>query len=213
MSGSGKPDLPGVFHSLAPILDHYGYLAVGFLVLIENFGVPLPGETILIAAAVYAGAGQLNVVAVGVIGLAAAIVGDNLGYVLGRVGGRRLVLRFGRYVFLTEERFARVESFFERYGGRVVTVSRFVEGLRQANGIVAGTTGMDWLRFALFNALGATLWVGTWVAVGYVAGSHLDAVYSGITRYSLVVLGVLVVAAVAFWLIRRSRAGDRPESQ
>jgi len=90
--------LPGIFGALAPVLDNYGYLAVGGLLFLEDFGVPAPGETILIAAAVYAGAGQLNIVAVVLIGFVAAVAGDNVGFAIGRFGGRALVLRFGRYV-------------------------------------------------------------------------------------------------------------------
>src|ERR671924_78576 len=93
------PPLPGVLQSLAPLLNHYGYLAVGALITLEDFGVPVPGETILIAASVYAGAGQLSIVGVGIVGFVAAVVGDNIGYAIGRFGGRTLVLRYGRYVF------------------------------------------------------------------------------------------------------------------
>lgn len=85
--------LPGFLATLAPLLDHWGYLAVGFLIFVEDFGVPAPGETVLIAASVYAGAGRLNIVAVGVVGFAAAVLGDNTGYAIGRFGGRTLVLR------------------------------------------------------------------------------------------------------------------------
>ena len=87
--------LPGFLAHLEPVLDHYGYLAVGGFVLLEDFGVPVPGETILIAAAVYAGAGRLNMVGVGLIAFLAAVIGDNLGYVIGHFGGRALVLRYG----------------------------------------------------------------------------------------------------------------------
>ncbi|GAA4235876.1 membrane protein DedA with SNARE-associated domain [Streptosporangium album] len=113
-----------------------GYLAVGALLFVEDFGVPTPGETILIAAAVYAGAGQLNIVVVAV-AVAAAVAGDNLGYLIGRTGGRAFIHRWGRYILLPPQRFHRAERFFARHGGKVVTVARFVEGLRQANGIIA----------------------------------------------------------------------------
>jgi len=102
-----SPPLPGVLAALAPLLDQYGYLAIGGLVLLEDFGIPVPGETVLIAGAVYAGAGRLNIVAVGLIALAAAIIGDNVGYLIGRLGGRALVLRYGRYVLLTGHRLDR----------------------------------------------------------------------------------------------------------
>src|SRR5947209_19286978 len=103
------PPLPGFMASLAPVLNHYGYLAVGGIVLVEDFGVPAPGETVLIAAAVYAGAGQLNVVVVGLVALLAAIVGDNIGYAIGYFGGHALVLRYGKFILLTPERLDKAE--------------------------------------------------------------------------------------------------------
>jgi membrane protein DedA with SNARE-associated domain len=204
-----SPPLPGPLAHLEPLLGHYGYWAVGAVVFVEDFGVPAPGETILIAAGVYAGAGRLNVVAVGLIAFAAAVAGDNLGYLIGRVGGRAFVHRWGRFVFLTPKRFEAAEGFFTRHGGKIVTVARFVEGLRQANGIIAGTTGMHWRRFLAFNALGAALWVGLWTTLASLAGDHITAIYDEIRRYQLyVVLGVAVVIAgfVVRHLVRRHRA-------
>ena len=173
---SGSP-LPGFLNSLAGPLNHYGLLAVLFFVLIEDFGIPVPGETILIAASIYAGSGRLNVVAVGVIGFVAAVTGDNIGFAIGHFGGRALVLRWGRYVRLTEKRLDKAEAFFERHGGWIITVARFIEVLRQVNGLVAGISGMRWRRFLVFNALGAALWVGTWVSLGYFAGNHIGTIY------------------------------------
>jgi membrane protein DedA with SNARE-associated domain len=203
----GAP-LPGVLAHLAPVLDRFGYLAVGGLIMLEDFGVPSPGETVLIAAAVYAGAGKLNIVLVGVVGFVAAVVGDNIGYAIGTFGGRPLVHRYGRYVLLTKERFAKTEQFFERHGGKVVTIARFVEGLRQANGIVAGISTMRWRTFLLFNALGAALWVGVWTSIGYLAGSHIDTVYAEAERYSLIltaVVAALIVALIVRAVVRRRR--------
>ena len=96
--------LPGVLHSLEPILDRHGYLAVAGLVLLEDFGVPVPGETILVVAAVYAGAGRLNVVVVWLVGSIAATIGDNIGFAIGNLGGRRGIERYGRYLLITPER-------------------------------------------------------------------------------------------------------------
>lgn len=205
MTVMAVPELPGVLDSLAPLLDRYGYAAVGGLILLESFGVPVPGEAVLIAAAVYAGAGRLDIIAVAVIAVVAAALGDNVGYAIGRYGGRALVVRFGRYVLLTEKRLAAAERFFTRYGGPVVTGARFVEGLRQANGIVAGTTGMPWRRFLAFNALGAALWVGVWATLGYLAGTRITAIYEQVGRYQWYVLAVLGVAAAALiaWRLRR----------
>lgn len=207
------PPLPGFLGSLAPLLNHYGYLAVGGLVLVEDFGVPAPGETILIAAAVYAGAGQLNIIAVALVAFAASVLGDNIGFVIGHFGGRPLAERLGRYVFLTPARLDKAESFFTRHGGKVVVIARFVEGLRQANGIIAGIAGMHWAKFLAFNALGAALWVGLWVTLGDLAGNHITAVYETVHRYQLyllIALGVLVIALLTRHLLHR-RASRRRE--
>jgi membrane protein DedA with SNARE-associated domain len=215
---SAQP-LPGILASLAPVLNQYGYLAVGGFVLIEDFGIPVPGETILIAAAVYAGSGRLSIIGVALVAVLAAIIGDNIGYAIGYFGGRTLVLRFGKYVHLTSERLDKAERFFDRYGGLVVAGARFVEGLRQANGIVAGTIRMPWLKFLAFNALGAALWVGLWGSIGYLAGGHITVIYNTITRYSLyflIALVVVVAALVVRAVVRRRRraaAGKAPGSR
>ncbi len=204
---SSPPVLPGFLNALSSPLQHYGVWAIGLLIMLEDFGIPVPGETILIAGAVYAGAGRLNVLAVGVVGFIAAIIGDNIGFAIGHFGGRALALRWGKYVFLTEERLNKAEGFFDRRGAIVITFARFVEGLRQANGIIAGITGMHWLRFLIFNAIGAALWVGTWVSLGYLAGNHIGTIYHYITLYSyyaLIALAVLIVGYIV-WRLRRRR--------
>jgi membrane protein DedA with SNARE-associated domain len=204
---SSPPPLPGFLNALSGTLEHYGLWAIGLLILLEDFGVPAPGETILIAGAIYAGAGRLNIVAVGVVGFIAAVIGDNIGFAIGHFGGRALALRWGKYVFLTEERLNKAEDFFDRRGAIVITFARFVEGLRQANGIIAGITGMHWLRFTFFNAIGAALWVGTWVTIGYFAGNNITTIYHYITLYSYYVLAGLVVLIVGYivWHLRRRR--------
>ena len=208
LAGGPHPVLPGFLNSLSSPLEHYGLWAVLVLVLVEDFGIPVPGETALIAGAVFAGAGQLNVVAVGLVGFAAAVAGDNIGYAIGRFGGRALVERWGRYIFLTKERLDWAEDFFNRHGGKIIAAARFIEVLRQANGIIAGIIEMRWLKFLFFNALGAALWVGTWVSVGYFAGQHLTTVYNAITAYSLyaaIVAVVLIAAFIAFRIFRKRR--------
>lgn len=211
---SSAPQLPGIFGTLAPVLDQYGYLAVAGFLFLEDFGVPVPGETILIAAAVYAGAGRLNIVVVAVLALVAAILGDNVGYAIGRFGGRRLVLRWGKYVLITPERLDKAESWFHRHGGKVVAVARFIEGLRQANGIVAGITGMRWLKFLAFNALGATIWVAVWITVGYVSGSHVNAVYGLISKIFLYLVAAVVLFVVVriVMYLRRRRNNPEPDT-
>jgi len=174
---------------------------VAGLVMVENFGVPAPGETILVAAAVYAGTGRLSIVGVSLIAIAAAIVGNCIGYAIGYFGGHALVLRYGKYVFLTKERFDKAERFFARRGGLVVVAGRFIEGLRQAAGIIAGTAEMPWKQFLAFTTLGAVLWVAVWAPLGYLAGDHIGTIYADATRYSLYLLIALVVVLAA-WITR-----------
>ena len=208
LASGPQPALPGFLEALSSPLQHYGLWAIFFLVLVEDFGIPVPGETVIIAASIYAGSGRLNVVAVGVVAFCGAVFGDNIGYAIGRFGGRALADRWGRYVFLTPERLDKAEEFFDRQGAKIITIARFIEGLRQANGIIAGITKMHWLRFLAYNALGAALWVGTWVSIGYFAGQHITTIYNVITRYSLYVAiaaVVLIVALITRHIMRRRR--------
>jgi membrane protein DedA with SNARE-associated domain len=210
------PHLPGILHSLEPALNQYGYLAVAGFVLLEDFGVPVPGETILILGAVYAGTGRLNVILVGVLAFIAAVVGDNIGFAVGHFGGRRLVERWGKYILLTPERLDKATGFFERHGGKVVTVARFIEGLRQANGIIAGISGMHWAKFLAFNALGAALWVTVWTSVGYLSGNHINSIYNSAKQYELYFAIAFVALLVAYiarrvYRSRKRRAGTTTE--
>lgn len=199
--------LPGVFGKLQPTLQHYGYLAVGGALFFEDFGVPLPGETMLIAASLYAGAGHLEIWVVVIVAFLAAVLGDNVGFAIGHFGGRPLLERVGKYVFLTPKRIDAAEAFFRRHGNWIVVVARFIEGLRQANGIIAGIVEMPWKRFLAANALGAALWVAVWSTLGYFAGSHVET----ISRYFTWVAGgiaLLVVLGIArhIWHARRRRS-------
>src|SRR3954451_16887127 len=176
-------DLPGFLHGVAPILDRFGYLAVAGVIGVESFGVPAPGQTIMVAAAIYAGAGRLNVFVVGIIAFVAAVLGDNVGYMIGVRGGRRVVHPMGRYILLTPERLDRAEKFFARRGNRIVLVARFIDGLRQFNGVIAGITAMPWRTFLLYNSIGAFLWVGWWTSVAYVFGTHLVEIIEHAHKY------------------------------
>ncbi len=210
MIAAATPEhLPGVLHNLEPTLDRFGYLAVVGLVLIEDFGVPVPGETVLILAAVYAGTGRLNIFLVGLLGFCGAVIGDNIGFAIGHFGGRPLIRRYGKYIFLTDERIDRATGFFERHGGWIIIVARFIEGLRQANGIIAGISGIHWAKFLLYNAIGAALWVGVWTCIGYFSGSHINAIYDTASRYSVylaIVFGLVVIALIARHVVRVRRA-------
>ena len=212
-------DLPGFLHGVAPILDRWGYLAVAGVIGVESFGVPAPGQTIMVAAAIYAGAGRLNIIAVAAIAFVAAVLGDNIGYWIGVRGGRKVALRWGRYVFLTPERLARAEGFFARRGGRIVLVARFIDGLRQFNGVIAGITKMPWRTFLIYNTIGAALWVGLWTTVAYQLGANLVEIIEHAHRYKwwAIVIGVLAVGGYVTLHVRHirrrraRRAGDEAE--
>jgi membrane protein DedA with SNARE-associated domain len=205
--------LPGVFGDVQPLQEHYGYLGVGGMLFLEDFGVPVPGEIMLIAAAVLAGAGQMNIAVVFLVAVLAAVIGDNIGFIVGHFGGRPLAERFGRYVFLTPERLERAEKYFNAHGGKVVTIARFIDGLRQINGLLAGIAGMHWLKFLGYNALGAVLWVGTWCGLGYLAGENIVEIYDTFERYKWYVIGALavVIAIVITRRVRHSRSRGRAE--
>jgi membrane protein DedA with SNARE-associated domain len=203
--------LPGFLNSLSGPLDHYGYWAIALLLLLENIGIPvIPGETALLAGAIFAGTGRagLNVVGVGIVAVVASVAGAEIGYLIGRTAGRELILRHGKYVLIKPHHLARAEATVSRYGGIVVVVARFIVVLRELNGIVSGITGMRWVTFAFFNVVGACAWVATWLTIGYVAGDHIQTIYSDINRYALYVLiavAVLLAAYIGRRLMRRRR--------
>jgi membrane protein DedA with SNARE-associated domain len=188
--------LPGFLQTAAPFLDSYGYVGVASLLVLEDFGLPVPGETILIAAAIYAGTGRLNVVVLLLVAIIAAIIGDNIGFAIGHYGGDRLVRRYGRYVLLSPEKLEHAKEFFNRHGGWVVVIARFVEGLRQLNGIIAGTAEMRWRRFLVYNVVGASLWASAWVTAGYLAGNNIGPIYKIVQRYQWYALAVAVLVVV-----------------
>ena len=195
------------------LIDQFGYFGVALIVFVESFGVPAPGETAIIASSAYAGSGHFNIFLVAAVALFAAVIGDSIGYLIGRRGGRPLVHRFGKYVRLTPERFDKVEGFMNRQGPKVVVIARFVEGLRQFNGIVAGISGMPFHRFLAWNALGAALWVGIWSTGGYLAGDHIEAIASAISKYIVLAAVVAVLALIGYvWYRRRKRRSVEPAS-
>ncbi|WP_203819516.1 DedA family protein [Paractinoplanes ferrugineus] len=191
-------------------VDRFGYAGIGTIVFIESFGVPAPGETVIIAGAAYAGRGHFNIFAVALIAFLAAAGGDTLGYWIGRRGGRPLLLRFGRYVRLTPPRLEKVESFMSRHGPKMVIVARFIEGLRQFNGVVAGSTQMPFRKFLLWNLLGALLWVGCWSTAGYFAGNHLDQIAATISHYVVAAVAIAAAALATYFWLRHRRHRRHP---
>jgi membrane protein DedA with SNARE-associated domain len=193
--------------TLQPYIAQYGYWAVFGAILLEDFGIPVPGETLLITGSLLASRGQTHMVHLLLAAWFGAVAGDNIGYAIGRFGGRRMVLRFGHYVFVNEQKLARTEAFFGKYGGAVVVLARFFEVLRQLNGIVAGIARMRWWRFLAYNALGAALWVCFWGILFYELGEKAIRFVHTFKRVELIfiVLGALSLAALIVYLRRRWR--------
>ncbi|MBU6420855.1 MAG: DedA family protein [Gammaproteobacteria bacterium] len=192
---------------LEPYLAHYGYVILFAVIFVESFGVPAPGQTLLIAAAVLASHGKLNIVLVLLCAFAAAVIGDSLGYCIGYFGGHRLIQRFGKYVRIGDSQIRNMENTFSRYGGWFVTFARFFEVLRQVNGLVAGIAAMRFQRFLLFNATGALLWIGVWGLGTFYLGRHLRRYAGYFDELSLFfILALVVLLGVLTWyLLRHAR--------
>ncbi|MGA2211085.1 MAG: DedA family protein [Acidimicrobiales bacterium] len=177
------------------LVDTWGYWAVALFVLAESFGVPLPGETALIVAGAYAGhSHRLSPWLIFVVAAASAVAGGELGYLLGRFGGYRLVRRWGHKVRLDERKLRISRYLFDTHGSKVVFFGRFVTILRTYAALLAGTSRMKALPFAAANAAGALLWAGIFTYASYVAGNTLRRMSSTIT-WVLVGVAVAVIAS------------------
>lgn len=214
---SATPTLIDHYLTIAqPYLNDYGYAAIFALVLVESFGIPAPGESIIIAGAFLAARGQMNIVIMLSVAWTAAVVGDNIGFAIGHFGGRHLITHRGRYVGIKEHHLAKVEHFFERFGGVIVVFARFVEVLRQLNGVVAGTMGMPWWRFVTYNAIGAALWVGVWGMGIYFLGRHMEKVLDALSSVEPYLIGGGIMALIlgAVYILRRVKtSSDAPTGE
>jgi membrane protein DedA with SNARE-associated domain len=179
------------------LVHHYGLIALFVVVMLESGGVPLPGETALVAAAIFASQGNLNIVEVIAVAAAAAIIGDNLGYWVGRTGGRKLLERFGPLRRWTSRTLPWAERFFKRHGGKTIFLARFFSVLRVTAAWIAGVSRMHWWTFFLWNAAGGICWA---VLVGLVAYFVGHAAADAIDRYGLWVGAGLVVVLAIVWL-------------
>lgn len=196
-----------ILGELLHLIGRYGYLVVFIGVMLEGVGVPLPGETVLIAAGVLVHRGVLDFEDTLFFGILGAIVGNQIGYWVGRFGGRPFLLRWGRYLFVTPERLGHAEAFFARHGGRAVFLSRFVVGLRVFGALVAGTSRMSWGKFALYNVLGGTAWAAAAVSLGYFLWASISLVEHWVGRVSLFLLAALALALLLRWAYRRVTRG------
>lgn len=190
-------------HTIDGWLESYGYLVVFLLVMLESIGVPVPGETALIGAALYAGSThKLEIWGVIAVAIAGAIIGDNIGFSIGRYGGAKLLLRHGHKIRLHEGRLKIGIWLFRRHGGKVVFWGRFVSILRTYAAFLAGTNQMAWGRFLVFNAAGAVVWATAFGVAYYVFGSVLQKLSTTID-ITLGVAGVVGLVAFLVWSKRK----------
>lgn len=185
-----------------------GYPGIGVIVGLESMGLPLPGETTLIAASYLAATGHLSLPLV--IGSAAlgAIVGDSLGYLIGRRGGRRLLERRGRWIGVTPEKLAKADRYFARHGAKTVFFGRFIALLRILAGPLAGASQMPYRRFLAANAAGALTWATIMGTLAFFFGKPVAAVLSSLGVWALVGIAASLLARFAFKRWRRSREGQ-----
>src|ERR1700690_112373 len=155
-------------------IEHYGYFAVFLVVALESAGVPMPGETALVSAAVFAATGSLNIVLVVLTATAAAILGDNAGYWIGREFGFPLIYRYGRYIRVDEGRLKVAQYLFQRHGGKIVFFGRFVAVLRAFAAFLAGVNRYNWEEFFLYNAAGGIVWAAIFGVGGYLLGRAFE---------------------------------------
>jgi membrane protein DedA with SNARE-associated domain len=191
-------------------IEDYGLLFLFGIVCLESAGLWLPGETALIAAAVYAGKGHLSITGVVTVAAVAAIIGDNIGYWLGREGGRRLIYRYALLRRFADRVLPPGERFFARHGGKAVFLARFFGGVRVTGAWMAGITRMSWWRFLGWNAAGGIVWA---VGVGLLAFFAGKAAADALARYGVyaAIAGVLalvfVIAVLHMW--RRRVVGEK----
>jgi membrane protein DedA with SNARE-associated domain len=198
--------------TLDHLLQHYGYGVVFSIVCLEAMGAPLPGESMLIGASIYAATtGKLDIEWVIVAAAAGAILGDNLGYIIGRWAGFPLLQRYGSYVGLNERRMNLGRYLFARHGGKVVFTGRFIAFLRTFVALMAGASKMDWKVFLLWNAVGGVVWTSLYCTGAYLLGDQMRRIQGPLG------IGLAVVAAVviggAVWFLRRNekRLEERAE--
>ena len=181
---------------LGSLLSQYGYPIVFLGVLLENAGVPVPGETILLAAGFLAHQGLFSLPWVIGLAVVAAILGDNVGYWIGRIGGRPLAERYGSLVGLTRTRLITLDAFFARHGAKTVFFARFITGVRVFAALFAGISRLPWRWFLLYNAAGALTWASAVGLAGALFGQSWDLLHRWIGRAGLFAVGVIVAVAL-----------------
>jgi membrane protein DedA with SNARE-associated domain len=209
--------LDRIIDALRPYLEApWGYLVVGVATFLENSvgaGVIIPGETLVILGGVYAGLGALWLPLVSFVAVLGAVLGDNVGFWIGRRFGRGFVERHGRKLFVTPERLVTAERYYQRHGGKTVFLGRFIPVVRSVGFIVAGIAGMEWRRFLAYDVAGAVIWGIGHSVLGYVLGASYERWERYATPVGLALLVVLLfaVGASKFLAARRKVSEELEE--
>lgn len=199
--------LAHLFEVLRNYFHTHGYWTLAVTLLLENAGIPLPGETMLLLASFLASQErQLHLALIIIVAIAACTLGDNLGYWIGFHGGRPLLHRYQRFFRVSDEKIARGEKLFDRFGPATVFFARFVFGMRVIAGPLAGVLRMHWRTFVLFNFLGAALWVTVISCVGYFFGQHWQSLVRLVGRANLLIFVIALIVAVYLWRQYRNRS-------
>jgi membrane protein DedA with SNARE-associated domain len=193
---------------IVDLFARYGYAVVFAGVFLENAGLPVPGETALLAGAALSHVGRLSLTWVILTAIGAAVLGDNLGFLVGRRVGRGLLERHGRRIGLTPRRLAQFDRFFILHGAKTVFIARFVTGLRVVGALLAGSSGLRWPQFLFYNAAGAIVWSTTIGLLGYALGNSWTTLERLIGRSGLV--GLTIVLALGAIAIARARRHEKP---
>lgn len=193
-----------IFEFLRDALLYHGYWVVAAALLLENAGFPLPGETVLLLASLLAyGERDLQLGWIILIGIMAATLGDNVGYAIGYHGRRALLDRYRSFFHIQDAAVARGERLFARYGAVTILFARFIFGLRVIAGPMAGVLRMPWKRFAIFNVVGAAIWVTLIAYVGYAFGRHWRLLMHFMKRFDIAVGIAFILILIFLWWRRR----------
>lgn len=201
-----------LIHDSLGLIEHYmllyGYWAVFFGVMLENAGLPIPGETILLVAGFFCSEDHLYMPLVMLVAATGAVCGDNIGFAIGHHYGRSILLRFGKYVFLTPERLGHMENYFQSHGNKTILVARFITGLRVFAALLAGASMMRWRIFLMYNVAGAILWSVVITLLGYLFGQSLPILVHWVGRSGTILFVLAIIAGVVAWRIHAHRTSD-----
>lgn len=202
-----------ILDTLTKLFISYGYWTVFIGVMLENAGLPIPGETILLAAGFFAAGGHFNLLLVMLVAATGAVIGDNIGFAIGHHYGRGFLVRYGKYILLTPRRLVRINNFFEKHGEKTILVARFITGLRVFAAIFAGASEMRWRVFLLYNVMGALLWAVVISLLGYLFGNSWPLLEKWIGRTGIFMLLGFIITAVILWRIHAHRKANKRVSK